>query len=427
MRLASYSAISATLGTVQSSRCQRSSLSGEISGAFADLAVLVPLEAALIAINGLNPTTTLLGVGLAYIIAGRYFGLPMPVQPLKAFAAVAIATQASPEVIAAGALLMSGSMAVIGLTGAAGVLARFTPLGVIRGIQLGLAILLLKNGVEFVLDKPFLLQGDDRSLALLGGDVPWGLPVAIASGLLLLLLLRRPAVPASLAVLGLGAGLGFLIVSPDTSGLLQFGPASWSFVSPGSADFAKALTLLVIPQLPLTMANSVVATSDAAEQYFGQQARRATPRRLSVSIALGNLWAGLVGGLPICHGCGGLTAHYRLGARTPLATTIIGVTLVVVALGFGAAALEVRAVVPYAVYGVLLLYVGAEHLRLAANSSTLSDRSLTVITALAAFLLGGNLAYGAAAGLAAAAVLAAVRLGLPRLRRAVAAPLPSES
>ncbi|HET9199731.1 MAG TPA: putative sulfate/molybdate transporter [Dehalococcoidia bacterium] len=398
----------------------RRPLSGEISGAFADLGVLVPLEAALIAINGLNPTSTLLGVGLAYIIAGRYFGLPMPVQPLKAFAAVAIATQASPEVIAAGALLMSGSMAVIGLSGAAGFLARFTPLGVIRGIQLGLAILLLKNGVEFVLDKPFLLQGDDQSLDVLGG-VPWGLPVAIASGLLLLLLLRRPAAPASLAVLAFGAGLGFLIVSPDASGLLQFGPASWSFVSPNGADFATALTLLVIPQIPLTMANSVVATSDAAEHYFGQRASRATPRRLSLSIALGNLWAGLMGGLPICHGCGGLTAHYRLGARTPLATTITGVTLVVIALAFGAAALEVRAVVPYAVYGVLLLYVGAEHLRLAANSSTVQDRSLTVITALAAFLLGGNLAYGAAAGLAAAALLACVRLGLPRLRRAFAA------
>ena len=197
---------------MESAAIQHRSIKDEVSGAFADLGVLIPLEAALIAINGLNPTSTLLGVGLAYIIVGRYFGLPMPVQPLKAFAAVAIATQATPEVIAAGALLMSLCMAAIGLTGAAGVIARFTPLGVIRGIQLGLAILLLMNGVEFVLDKPFLLQGDARSLAILGESVPWSVPVAVLSGLVLLVLLRRPAAPASLAVLALGAGLGFLVI-----------------------------------------------------------------------------------------------------------------------------------------------------------------------------------------------------------------------
>ena len=170
-----------------------------------------------------------------------------------------------------------------------------------------------------------------------------------------------------------------------------------------------------------------MATSDAAEHYFGEQGRKATPKRLSLSIALGNLWAGFTGGLPICHGCGGLTAHYRLGARTPLATTIVGVTLIAVAVLFGAAALEVRAIVPYAVYGVLLIYVGAEHLRLAANSSSVQDRSLTVVTALSAFLLGGNLAYGAAAGLATAALLAGVRRGLPRLRRAFAPTLATGS
>src|SRR3972149_3894861 len=85
----------------------------EISGAFAALGLLVPLEAALIAVNGLNPTSTLLGVGILYIGAGWYFGLPMPVQPLKALSGIAIAEQLSPDVIAAGAPLLRPSLGVL--------------------------------------------------------------------------------------------------------------------------------------------------------------------------------------------------------------------------------------------------------------------------------------------------------------------------
>lgn len=386
-------------------RERRSTLSGELGGAFADLGVLIPLEAALIAVNGLNPTTTLLGVGTAYIAVGRYYDLPMPVQPLKAFAAIAITTQATPQVIAAGALWMSLLLSLLAATGLIDVLARMVPVGVVRGIQLGLAFLLVKNGWQFVMDEPFLIGGTQMTFELAGHTMLYALPVALLGGALLLLLLPFRWVPAVLVLLVAGGLVGSYAAAPGTFSGFSLGPASFSPYLPSPSDFLVALPLLVVPQLPLTLGNSVIATSDAARSYFGVRARKVTPRALCSTIAAGNLWAGLAGGLPMCHGCGGLTAHYRLGARTPLATAIVGGSLIAVALLFGGAALEARSIIPYAIFGVLLAYVGVEHFRLGWSSPDVFSRLVALFTAGAAIYFGGNLAAGAALGLGLVALI----------------------
>lgn len=397
-------------------KLERSSLSGELGGAFADLGVLIPLEAALVAVNGLNPTTTLLGVGIAYIAVGHYYGLPMPVQPLKAFAAVAVTAGAAPQVIAAGALWMSFILALLAVTGLISVLARVVPVGVVRGIQLGLAFLLVENGWQFVFDEPFLIGGSHESFSLAGSVLPWSLPVALAGGLLLLGLLPFKRVPAALILLVAGGAIGIYAAPPGTFSGFSLGPASFSPHLPGLSDFMVALPLLVVPQIPLTLGNSVIATSDAARSYFGERARRVTPRALCSTIAVGNLWAGFAGGLPMCHGCGGLTAHYRLGGRTPLATTIVGVALVLVALLLGGAALEARAIIPYAVLGVLLAFVGVEHFRLGWSSPDSWSRAVALFTAGAAILFGGNLAIGAAFGVGFVVLTKILRTISSRLR-----------
>jgi SulP family sulfate permease len=364
-------------------------------------------------VNGLNPTTTLLGAGIAYIVAGRYYGIPMPVQPLKAFAAVAVTAEAAPQVIAAGALWMSFILALLAATGLITALARVVPVGVVRGIQLGLGFLLVKNGWQFVVDEPFLIGGSRETFSLAGSVLPWALPVALAGGLLLLALLPFKRVPAALVLLVAGGIVGAYAAPPGTFSGLSPGPAAFSPNLPGFSDFLVALPLLVVPQIPLTLGNSVIATSDAARSYFGKRARRVTPQALCSSIALGNLWAGLAGGLPMCHGCGGLTAHYRLGARTPLSTAIVGATLIIVALALGGAALEARSVVPYAVFGVLLAYVGVEHFRLGWSAPDAWSRTLALFTAGVAIAFGGNLAVGAAFGLGLAAVAGLARRALP--------------
>lgn len=372
---------------------------GEISGAFADLGVLIPLEAGLIAVNGINPTSTLLGVGIAYIAAGWYFRLPMPVQPLKAFSVIAIAQALSPSVIAAGALLMSLSLALLAFTRGVQYLTRVVPTPVVRGVQFGLGIALIRSASEMILSKPFLVGGDEyRYVGLAGTDVSAGLLLGVVSLALLLLLLWRPLLPAAAIVIAVGVSVGLIGSQDDIQ--LALGPSLVELSWPRLTDFSTALVILVIPQIPLTLANSVIATVDTARSYFGQEAIRVTPVRTSLSIAIGNLWAGLVGGLPMCHGSGGLTAHYRMGGRTPATTAIIGVLLIALALLLGRSALEVRHVMPYAVLGALLIFVGVQHLLLGLKVDKPLHFGVVVVVGAVAAMPLGNLAIGAGSGLA---------------------------
>lgn len=382
----------------------------EISGAFADLGLLIPLEAALIAVNGLNPTSTLLGVGIVYIAAGWFFDLPMPVQPLKALAAIAIARELSPDVIAAGALLMSLSLVFLAFTGLIDRLYTIVPQAVVRGIQLGLAYVLIRGAFN-LMSKPLSPAEAAPHVALAGVSFPLMIVLAPIAVALILLLVRAPLVPASLAVLAAGVGVGLYL--GRWQGVAAIGPAPMSLSFPHAEAFGTAAAVLLTAQLPLTLANSVVATADAAKHYF-PQTTKASPRNLSISIALGNLWAGLFGGLPVCHGSGGLTAHYRFGARTPAATALLGVVLIVIAVVFGQAALSIRTVVPLPFFGILLLFVGIQHVVLAMSVERRSDLTFVALAGVLAVLLDGNLAYVAALTLAAFWASRAVDRLLPR-------------
>lgn len=371
----------------------------EISGAFADLGVLIPLEAALVAINGLNPTSTLLGIGVIYIAAGWYFRLPMPVQPLKALCAIAIAREMTPQSIAAGALLMSASLGILTVSGLIDRLYAIVPNAVVRGIQLGLAYVLIRSALK-LLEGPLALDVPQASIA--AGSVPIPLMLALAPLFLLVIavLVHRPLVPASLVVLTAGIGTGLYLGRWDGGGT-GLGPAALSVAFPGLDAFAIAAPVLLTAQLPLTIANSVMATTDAAGYYFPGQASRVTPRRLALSIAMGNLWAGLLGGLPNCHGSGGLTAHYRLGARTPAATTLLGLILIALAIVFGGMAQSVWTLVPLPFFGILLLFVGIQHIGVATSVKERSDLIVVGLGGVLTALFDGNIAYAALITLAA--------------------------
>ena len=384
---------------------------GEISGAFADLGVLIPLEAALIAVNGVNPTSTLLGVGIAYIAAGWYFRIPMPVQPLKAFSVIAISQALSPMVIAAGAILMGLSLFLLASTRAIEYLHRVVPQQVVRGVQFALGLILVRSAWSMVFSKPFLVGGDEFRYVDLAS-------LEVSAGVLLLLLIWRPLLPAAAVVAVAGVLIGLVV--ERGGGQLALGPAPVTLGLPALEHYSVALVTLVIPQLPLTLANSVIATVDTARTYFGQDARRVTPVRTSLSVAAGNLWAGLVGGLPMCHGSGGLTAHYRMGARTPVATTITGAVLIAVAVLFGRSALEVRNLMPYAVLGALLAYVGVQHLLLGLKVKDRRHLIVVAIVGVVALMPFANLAMGAGVGLAASWGAALATTLADRRRRGVA-------
>jgi sulfate permease, SulP family len=377
----------------------------ELAGGLGDAGLFVPLAVALVAVNGLNATAVFAGGGLAYLATALYFRVPVPVQPLKAFAAAAIALELEPQVIAAGALSMSAAMALLAGTGLAGWTAERFPLVLVRGIQASVALLLAKAAVE--LAERGNWQGLSHVSQLAG--------LAMASAAcVLLFVLRGRSLPGSLLVLGGGLAGGIALNGglPDAG----FGPQQVALSLPGGDAFGTALTTLVLAQLPLTFGNSVVATADAERSYFGERAARVRPNRLAASIAGANLVAGLTHGLPLCHGAGGVTAHFKLGARTAGATASVGALYLLLAVVFGASLPAMaKLLLPGALAG-MLLYVAIQHGLLAARLERLPERLLAAAVGVVT-LTSGSLAIGFGAGVA---VLAARRVLAAVWRRAPA-------
>jgi hypothetical protein len=381
---------------------------GDLSGGLGDAGLLIPIAVAMIALNGLNATAVFVVTGLVYAATALYFRVPVPVQPLKAFAAAAIALQLSAETLAAGALLMAAAMAVLAAWNLADRLAGHFPLVLVRGIQASVALLLAKAAVDLA------RQGNWPGLPPISPDI--GVAMAVVA-CVVLFACRALSLPGSLLVLGAGAAVGLGVGGlPD----LQAGPQSLSLSLPEPGAFATALTALVIAQLPLTFGNSIVATADAERAYFGARASRVRPARLAASIGAANGLAGLSGALPLCHGAGGVTAHYTLGARTAAATLVTGALFVALGVGLGASLpVLLQVLAPGALAG-MLAFVAIQHGALAGRLERLDDRLIAAGVGLTT-LLSGNLAIGFAGGVAvvsARAIWRRLRLGSGNLARA---------
>ena len=322
----------------------------ELSGAVADLGVFVPIAVALIVKNGLSPTAVLLPAAFLYLTVAFVYGLPVPVQPLKALGAIAIAKGLGADEIAAAALLMGAIFLVLGRLGLLGAAARAFPTAVIRGVQLTVGLLLLKIAWGLVSDPPTSFA--EHALA-----PRWAIPLGLCVVGAALTLRGRPV---SLVLVGIGT---VVMVVQGTSGI-ELGPSAIELPSLSSATFWTAFTVLVLPQLPLTFANSCLGTADAARVYFGEQAARVRPDRLATTLGSANLFSGAISGMPVCHGAGGLTAHYAFGARTGGAPLVMGSSLLVLALTAGAGLATVLTAFPLPILAGLLGIAGLLHIGL---------------------------------------------------------------
>ncbi len=370
----------------------------ELGGAFGDLGTLLPLLAALILVNNVSSTSAFLVVGLAYIFSGLYYRIPMSVQPLKAVSAIAIATGLSASVIAASGLLMAAVLLFLALTGIITAVAKLFPKAIIRGIQLGVALLLIKAGVALA-NKPQVFIGGQAATLNSSVDVPIGWLLAIASSVLLIVFLRKKWLPASLVVLIFGLGAGAFLGPIEGLAQLRLGLAFPSLGLPSLSDFSTALLILVIPQVPLTLGNAVFATADTARSYFGAKAQRVTHKSLLTTMGVANLAAGALGGIGVCHGSGGVTAHFKLGARTGGANLMIGSVFLALALFLDGNALPLFSLIPYPVLGVMLAFVALQHGLLARDLRGWLNIAVAILIAVVA-LATSNLALGFALGIA---------------------------
>jgi sulfate permease, SulP family len=342
----------------------------ELAGALADIGVLVPIAVALIVGNGLSATAVLLPAGLLYLTAGFVYGLPIPVQPLKAFGAIAIAKGLGSDEIAAGALLMGVIFLTLGRLGVLDLAARAFPRALIRGVQLTVGLLFLKIAWGLVTDPP-------RGFAQHALDASWALPLAAFVVVLAFTLRSRPITIAFVVVGGVSAALA----SSD----VQFGPSAISAPHIDLEILATAFAVLVLPQVPLSFANSCLATADAARVYFGQAAERVRPGRLATTFGSANLLAGALSGMPVCHGAGGLTAHVAFGARTGGAPIAMGIALLTLALGLGAGLASLLAAFPLPILAGVLATAGILHIGLLRDLRTVGDWALALAVGAVGF------------------------------------------
>ena len=382
----------------------------EFAGSLGDLGTLLPLAIGMIMINGLNPSGLFLTIGIFYIFSGLYYGITTPVQPMKVIGAYAIAMGLSAPQVAASGVLIGLVLLIIGGTGAVTFIGKYTPKAVVRGVQLSTGTLLVKQGVNFMVGTSkfqVLREAAEPYLIIQSlGPVPIGIVIGIVGGILTLLLLDNRRFPAGLLIVLGGLFLGLILGTHEGFDKFRLGlyiPKILPFGIPSSIDFSFALLVLVLPQLPMTLGNAVIASADLSREYFEADSKRMTYRALCISQGLANLLSFLVGGMPMCHGAGGLAAHYRFGARTAGSNILIGGIFVVLALFLGTHSLTVFYLLPMSVLGVLLVFAGSQ---LALTIIDLDERKdLFVALAILGITLASNLAVGFLVGIALAYTL----------------------
>jgi SulP family sulfate permease len=226
-----------------------------------------------------------------------------------------------------------------------------------------------------------------------------------------LLLLENKKTPAGLVVVGIGIAIGLLAGTRQGLGDIRPGfylPRILPLGFPEGVDFTFALLALVVPQMPMTLGNAVIADMDLSINYFGKAARRVTGRALCISMALGNFLSALLGGMPICHGAGGLAAHYRFGARSAGSNLMIGAVFILFTLILGNRILALLNLIPLAILGVLLIFAGSQ---LALTILDVRERKdLFVVVCILGITLASNLAAGFMAGIALAYLLRSEKL-----------------
>lgn len=341
----------------------------EMSGALGDLGTLLPLMIALALQGSISLPSTLVFSGLYNIATGVLFGIPLPVQPMKAIAAAAIASRAREEdTLAAGALVASAVL-LLSATGLLRRLAAHTPVPVVKGIQLGAGLSLAISAGAGMLAP---LGWPARASPL--DNRAW----ALAAFLLLVLTARSAPGRFPYALVVFAAGLVLSVIAVITAGEDGGGGGGtrhgrlpgWELWHPATvmpAWGSGPAWSMAIAQLPLTTLNSVIAAAALASDLMGGPGSErfpagATPSvtELGASVAAMNLAGCWLGAMPVCHGAGGLAAQHRFGARSGASVILLGLVKLLLGLFLGETLLGLLGAFPRSVLGVMVVAAGLE-------------------------------------------------------------------
>jgi len=318
----------------------------EVAGAFGDLGTLVPFVVAYIGVLKMDPFGVLLAFGVAMLVCGFVYRTPIPVQPMKAAGAIAT-TQAAQTLVITPAMVWGASLATgiawlfLGLTGTARYVTALITRPVVLGIILGLGFGFMIEGAKMMAQNWWI-----GGAALLGT----------------LLLLTNRIIPAMFVLLLFGAAYGALsdptLVAALREVHMELRLPIFALSSLTLNDFLIGTVFLALPQVPLTLGNAVIAITEENNRLFPNQP--VNESKISTSTGLMNLLSASVGGVPMCHGAGGMAGHVQFGARTGGALVILGLVLLAIAILFSGSVATLLRLFPPAILGVILFLTGAQ-------------------------------------------------------------------
>ncbi len=313
----------------------------EWAGAFGDIGTLIPFVVAYITIVKVDPLGLLFMFGISLLIGGFYYKTPIPIQPMKAIGAAAIAGGISPAALFGSGLTTGLFWLLAGVTGALKPISKLATKPVVRGIMLGLGLSFMVDGVNRMKTAPLLA----------------GIALVVTY-----ILLTNPRIPAMFVLLIIGV-VSAVIMNPQLISELakihvgfrlpvfSLGAITWN-------DIVMGTLLFTIPQIPLTLGNAVIAITAENNELFPD--RKVSEKKIAISQGVMNLVSPLFGGIPMCHGAGGMAGHVRFGARTGGALVILGTMLIVIALFFSESVSIIFKIFPNAILGVILFFAGSE-------------------------------------------------------------------
>ena len=311
----------------------------EASGACGDLGTFIPHVIGAMTVAELAPVGVLGGFGIFLISTGLFYGLPLPVQPMKAISAVILTGGLTPGEVAIAGVMIGVVLLILGITGWIGKLARSIPQSVSAGLQLGLGLLIGVLGLALMLETLWI-----------------GFPALAA----LFLLGRIPRFPVAALVLVAAAFVGWMTGEVTPAHEAVIASSGLHLLIPTWAEVWRSFEIAVLPQLSLTLTNAIIVTASLSRELFPATGSRASERNLSISSGLANLLLCPFGAMPMCHGAGGLQAQYRFGGRTGLTPIIFGAVLLVLAVAFSDRAAALFAVIPIGAVGALLILAGTD-------------------------------------------------------------------
>ncbi len=344
----------------------------ELAGSMGDFGTLLPLAIGYIVACKLDPAGFLVMMGVANIVTGLVYRLPMPIEPMKALAVIAIAQHWSPSLVYASGIGMGIAWILLATTGLISWIARVTPTVVVFGIQVTLGLLLSVEALRFASDS-------------------WALALA---GVAVVLLLRdNKRFPAAIVLVG--GGLAIMSFTGGFSGLATPQLQLPEIVSFKPEQVWTALLLGGFAQIPLTAGNAVIATSSVIKSYWPEE--DVPPRKLAFSHGIMNLVAPWFGAMPMCHGAGGLVGQYFYGARTAGANLIEGAIEIVLGLFFAGSISTLFAAFPRAIVGAMMFMVGLQLVKFALRVR--AGREIAVLATTVGVALLSNMAFGYLVGI----------------------------